>query len=249
MNYNPFSLEGKNILVTGASSGIGRATAIECSKLGATVIITARNAVRLKETYDNLEGSGHSMIEADLSEDSGLEKIVTSISEINGLVNVAGIVKTIPFQFIKKQDLEDIFAVNFIAPTLLAKSIVKSKKIKKGGSIVWVSSIDGPITAHGGNSIYAASKGAVSAMAKNMAVDLAPKNIRVNCVLPGMTETPLIYGDSFTEENFEKDKAQYPLKRYGDPKEIAWAIIYFLSSASSFTTGGNLIVDGGFTLL
>lgn len=150
-------------------------------------------------------------------------------------------VKTIPFPFISKRDIEEIFDINFYAPTLLSKYLIKAKRMPKGASIVFLSSIDGPVTAHHANSIYAASKGAVSAMAKSMAMDLVSKKIRVNCVLPGMTETPLIHGEAFTEDDLEKDKSQYPLKRYGRPEEIAWAIIYFLSDASGFTTAPALL--------
>lgn len=249
MNYNPFSLEGKTILVTGASSGIGKATAIECSRLGAKVIITGRNESRLSETFHLLEGDGHMQFSADLSDEENIDLLVENLPQLTGIVHAAGIVTTIPFAFIKKKNLESVFKVNFFAPTILSQMLVKSKKIANGGSIVFLSSIDGPVTAHAANSIYAASKGAVSAMSKNMAIDLASKKIRVNTILPGMTETPLIHGENFTDENFEADKKLYPLKRYGKPEEIAWAAIYFLSDASSFTTGTQLIVDGGFTIL
>ncbi|OUP13567.1 3-oxoacyl-ACP reductase [Parabacteroides distasonis] len=249
MSYNPYSLEGKTILVTGASSGIGKATAIECSKLGARVVITGRDMSRLEETFSLLEGREHSLLKADLSSEDGIRSLVKDIPEIDGLVNAAGMVKTIPFPFITKRDIEEVFDINFYAPTLLSKYLIKAKRMSKGASIVFLSSIDGPVTAHHANSIYAASKGAVSAMAKSMAMDLVSKKIRVNCVLPGMTETPLIHGEAFTDDDLEKDKSQYPLKRYGRPEEIAWAIIYFLSDASGFTTGASLVVDGGFTVL
>lgn len=246
--YNPFSLAGKTILVTGASSGIGKATAIECSRLGAKVIVVGRNEERLNETYSLLDGDGHIPFLVDLTSDESLGILSQEVPVIDGLVNAAGIVKTVPFTFVKRSDLQNIFAINFCAPTLLSKSLIRNKKLKKGASIVFVSSIDGPVTAHVANSVYAASKGAISAMAKNMALDLAPKQIRVNTVLPGMTDTPLVQGDSFTQEDLEKDMRLYPLKRFAKSDEIAWAIIYFLSDASSFTTGTSLVVDGGFTI-
>lgn len=249
MNYNPFSLEGKTILVTGASSGIGKATAIECSRLGAKVAITGRDEVRLAETFSALDGNGHLQFSADLTQEENITELVDKLPQLNGIVHAAGIATTIPFAFIKKKNLDSIFNINFFAPTILSQMLVKSKKIVNGGSIVFLSSIDGPVTAHAANSIYAASKGAVSAMSKNMAIDLASKKIRVNTILPGMTETPLIHGENFTDENFEADMKLYPLKRYGRPEEIAWAAVYFLSDASSFTTGTQLIVDGGFTIL
>jgi len=247
--YNPFSLNGKTILVTGASSGIGKAIALECSKMGAFIIITGRNEERLNQTFDLLEGSNHKKIICDLSSEESISELPNQLPILNGIVYAAGIVKTLPFQFISPREINSIFDVNFLAPVLLSQSLIKTKKISKEASIVFISSIDGPVTTHIGNSVYAASKGAITAIAKNMAVDLAPKKIRVNCILPGMTETPLIHRGDITQEQLDIDKKLYPLKRYGRPEEIAYAAIYFLSDASTWTTGANLIIDGGFTLL
>ena len=249
MSYNPYSLEGKTILVTGASSGIGKATAIECSKLGARVIITGRDEARLQQTLSSLEGEGHVVIAAVLGEDDGIRFLVERVPVLNGIVHAAGISDTVLFQFLKKERLENIFNINFFAPVVLSQLLLKKKLLRKGGSIVFLSSIDGPITAHIGNSMYSATKGALSAMMRNMSIELASKGIRVNAVLPGMTETPLIHNDDITQEQLNKDMELYPLKRYADPREIAWAIIYLLSDASTFTIGANLVVDGGFTVL
>jgi NAD(P)-dependent dehydrogenase (short-subunit alcohol dehydrogenase family) len=175
--------------------------------------------------------------------------LVNKLPILDGVVHSAGIAKTLPFQFINFLELNNIFDVNFFAPILLSQMLIKNKKISKNSSIVFISSIDGPVTVHIGNSIYSASKGAISAMARNMAVDLATKKIRVNCIMPGMTETPLIHNDRITQEQLDLDMKNYPLRRYGRPEEIAYAVIYFLSDASAWTTGSNLIVDGGFTLL
>jgi NAD(P)-dependent dehydrogenase (short-subunit alcohol dehydrogenase family) len=246
---NPFSLNGKKILVTGASSGIGKATAIECSKLGASLILTGRDKNRLNETFSLLAGEDHKVIVTDILIESEIFKLVESIPEIDGLVNAAGLVKTLPFQFINRDDLSIIFETNFYGPVNLTQKILKARKFLKGSSIVFISSIDGPVIAHPGNSMYSASKGAVSAIVKNMAIDLAIKNIRVNCVLPGMTETPMINLDLLSSEQIEDDKKRYPLKRYGKPEEIAYSVIYLLSDASSWVTGLNLIIDGGYTLL
>ncbi len=249
MSYNPYSLEGKTILVTGASSGIGKATAIECSKLGARVVITGRDEARLQQTLSSLEGEGHVVITADLGEDDGIRFLVERVPVLNGIVHAAGISDTVLFQFLKKERLENIFNINFFAPVVLSQLLLKKKLLQKGGSIVFLSSIDGPVTAHIGNSMYSATKGALSAMMQNMSIELASKGIRVNAVLPGMTETPLIHNDDITQEQLNKDMELYPLKRYADPREIAWAIIYLLSDASTFTIGANLVVDGGFTVL
>jgi NAD(P)-dependent dehydrogenase (short-subunit alcohol dehydrogenase family) len=247
--YNPFSLEGKTILVTGASSGIGKAIALECSKMGASVIITGRNEERLNQTFELLEGCNHKKIICDFSSENSINEFSEQLSTLNGIVYAAGIVKTLPFQFISSKEINNIFDINFFAPVLLSQKLIKTKKISKEASIVFISSIDGPITVHAGNSIYAASKGAITAIAKNMAVDLAPKEIRVNCILPGMTETPLIHAEEITQEQLDENMKLVPLKRYGTPEEMAYAAIYFLSDASAWTTGANLIIDGGFTLL
>ena len=249
MSYNPYSLEGKTILVTGASSGIGKATAIECSKLGARVVITGRDEARLQQTLSSLEGEGHVVITADLGEDDGIRFLVERVPVLNGIVHAAGISDTVLFQFLKKERLENIFNINFFAPVVLSQLLLKKKLLQKGGSIVFLSSIDGPVTAHIGNSMYSATKGALSAMMQNMSIELASKGIRVNAVLPGMTETPLIHNDDITQGQLNKDMELYPLKRYADPREIAWAIIYLLSDASTFTIGASLVVDGGFTIL
>ena len=249
MSYNPYSLEGKTILVTGASSGIGKATAIECSKLGARVVITGRDEARVQQTLSSLEGEGHVVITADLGEDDGIRFLVERVPVLNGIVHAAGISDTVLFQFLKKERLENIFNINFFAPVVLSQLLLKKKLLQKGGSIVFLSSIDGPVTAHIGNSMYSATKGALSAMMQNMSIELASKGIRVNAVLPGMTETPLIHNDDITQEQLNKDMELYPLKRYADPREIAWAIIYLLSDASTFTIGASLVVDGGFTIL
>ena len=205
--------------------------------------------IKTRKYFQELEGENHIQIIADLSDESILDDVINELPKIDGIANVAGIVKTLPFQFVNRKELDNIFDVNFFAPVLLSQKLIKKKKLNKDSSIVFVSSIDGPVTAHIGNSIYSASKGAISAISRNMAVDLASKKIRVNSVLPGMTETPLIHGDGITQEQLDLDKKLYPLKRYGEPKEIAWAIIYFLSNASGWTTGSQLVVDGGFTLL
>ena len=247
--YNPFSLESKTILVTGASSGIGRAIAIECSKMGATVIITARNEDRLNETLSQMDGTGHSVVVADLNKEDERNCLVASSTVLDGLVNCAGIVKTLPFPFVNADALESVMHINFVAPVLLSAALVKEKKFSKKSSIVFISSISGCVCALAGNSMYSASKGAVNGVMKNMALDLAPKGIRVNSVNPGMVETHILDAGSISSEQLEEDKKRYPLKRYGKPEEIAYSVIYLLSDASSFVTGSSIVIDGGYTLL
>lgn len=249
--YNPFSLEGKNILVTGASSGIGKATAIECSKMGAYVSIVGRNEGRLNDTFSQLEGNpeNHSKIFLELTDYAQVESAIKEMHSFDGIVNCAGIGTTNLFQFLTRDKMQHVFDVNFFSPVELTRLLLKKKKINKNASIVFLSSIDGPINSHIANSSYSATKAALAAIAKGMAVELAPKNIRVNYLMPGQTETPLIHNEFITEEQLSIDMEKYPLKRYGRPEEIAYGAIYFLSDASTFTTGAGLVIDGGFTLL
>ncbi len=247
--YNPFSLQDKTILVTGASSGIGKATAIECSRLGAKIIALGRNEQRLRETFELLEAGEHQMFLTELTDEVAVQDVIDKIPCIDGLVNAAGISSTVLFQFAKPDKIRKMFDVNFFAPVEFTRLLLKKKKINKDGSIVFLSSIDGTLNAHIGNSTYSAAKGAIVSIAKGMAIELASKGIRVNCLMPGMTETPLIHNDSITQEQLDRDKKLYPLGRYGKPEEIAYGAIYFLSDASSFTTGTGLVIDGGFTLI
>ena len=248
MLYNPYSLEGKMILVTGASSGIGRATAIECSKMGANVIITARNEERLKETLAQMEGEGHRLILAELTNQEDLNRLVEEIDYLNGLVLCAGKPKTLPFQFCTRDNFNEVFDINFFAPVELLRLLVKKKKLVKESSVVFVSSIGGVRAYGASNAIYGASKSAVDSIMKTCARELAAKRIRVNSVNPGMVETKLIHVGMITEEQLEADKKTYPLQRYGKPADIALGIVYLLSDASSWVTGHPLVIDGGKTI-
>lgn len=248
--YNPFSLVNKTVLVTGASSGIGKAVAIECSKMGAHVIVTGRNAQRLDETFSLLQGDRHRKITCDFSNREEVRELSGKLPLLNGLVHSAGTVRAKPFPEVTQEDMHYVFDINFFAPALLSQTLLADHKLQENGSIVFLSSIDGPVVIHPYNSIYASTKGAINALARNMAVDLAGYKIRVNCVSPGMTETPMVDGyGKVSRSEMEKQMLQYPLKRFAEAEEIAHAVIYYLSDASSFTTGTNLIVDGGFSLL
>lgn len=246
--YNPFTLVNKTILVTGASSGIGKATAIECSRLGAKVVVTGRNEERLNQTLAELEGEGHCVIVADLSSEQGVNVLVDKCPLIDGLVNNAGSTIMIPTQFITRDKLMRVLEVNTVAPIMLTQQLLKKKKLGKGASVVITDSISGVKIASPGNVLYSTSKSAINGFVKNAALDLASKNIRVNAVCPGMIDTHILDDGSVTAEDIEADMKKYPLRRYGRPEEVAYAIIYFLSDASGFTTGANLVIDGGFTL-
>lgn len=247
--YNPFSLRGKTILVTGASSGIGRAIAIETSKMGATVTITARNEDRLRETHALMSGENHKLILADLSSEDDLNKLVRDLPALDGLVHCAGLTIPKPFHFYSQENIKTVMGVNFEAPVFLTQALVKQKKISKLASIVFISSISGVYVSYMAGSIYSASKGAINGMAKGMALELSSKGVRVNSVNPGMVQTNILSEGVVSEEQLEEDRKKYPLKRYGKPEEVAYAVIYLLSDASAWVTGSNLLIDGGYTLL
>jgi NAD(P)-dependent dehydrogenase (short-subunit alcohol dehydrogenase family) len=248
MSYNPFTLEGKTILITGASSGIGKATAIECSKLGAHVIITARNEERLKETLSMMEGEGHDLIVCDITDAKQVNDLVDKLPDLHGLVNNAGMQYTLPVQFIKEDILKEILQTNTVAPIMLAQRLLKKKKIVKGGSLVFTSSVAATGEVSSGNSMYVASKGAITSFIRCAALELSARKIRVNAICPGMIETPLIHSDSISDEQLEESKKIYPLGRFGQPEEVSWAIIYLLSDATRWITGINLIIDGGISI-
>lgn len=247
VNYNPFSLEGKTILVTGASSGIGQATAIECSKMGAKVIITARNQERLNDTFSQLEGEGHSMILADLIIESDMDRLVSTIGKIDGVVLCAGKSRSLPVLFSTREKFDEIYNVNFFSPVELLRLLAKKKCFNVNSSAVILVSIGGTGRWTPGNAIYGSSKAALKSMVQYFAVELASKKIRVNGICPGMVETPLIHHGTLTQEQLDEDRDKYPLKRYGHPKDIANGAIYLLSDASSWLTGQSIVIDGGLT--
>ena len=245
MSYNPFSLSGKTILVTGASSGIGRSIAIECSKMGASFIITGRNEVRLSETLSMLCGDGHIIVSADITEEEQIVNMVEQLPILDGVVHCAGVGVRKPVQAIKQSDIDSVFAPNVMAPILLQKHLLKKKRLNKGTSIVFIAS-RAPFAPAAGNAVYSASKGAIIGYAKTLGLELAPKQMRVNCICPAMVWTDLIRRDAENMgEDFAAAEARYPLKRFGQPEDVAWLSVYLLSNASSWMTGSCIDITGG----
>lgn len=246
---NPFSLEGKKIIITGGASGIGKCTAIEASNLGAQIILLDINKDNLDITLKELDGNHNEGLAIDLTDSCAVEDFVRNLDKIDGVVNCAGVGFTKPFKFCGEEDLKRIMSINFFSPVLFVQKLLKNNKIKNNGSIVYMTSIDGTVSGHIGNSAYSASKGAIMGSVRSQALELASKGIRVNCVSPARVNTPLLKRDNITEEQVAENIKLYPFKRYAEPSEIAFYIIYLLSNASTYTTGSNLIIDGGFTLL
>jgi NAD(P)-dependent dehydrogenase (short-subunit alcohol dehydrogenase family) len=248
MTGNPFLLTDKTILITGASSGIGMATAVACAKMGARVVITGRNKVRLNETFLSLEGKGHVQITADFSSVEDTEKLVSLLPLLDGCVFGAGFTKLLLTQFINKGDLDQIFQVNALSPILLTQRLVKEKKLNRPSSMVFISSVAGVYNVSLGNAMYSASKGALNAFMKNAALDLASKGIRCNSVNPGMVLTHILDSGVISDQQLVENKKRYPLNRFGQPEDIAYGIIYLLSDAAAWVTGTALLIDGGLTL-
>jgi len=247
--YNPFTLRDKVILITGASSGIGKGIAIECAKMGAHLVITGRNSERLNETFNQLEGQDHFQTIADISSDIGIASLCENLPPLDGVVHVAGVVKPKPFQFINRTELSFIMDTNFYGPVLLTNVLLRKKRIKKNSSVVFISSISGTLSSFVGGTAYSASKGALNGILKGIALELASKNIRVNSIIPGMIDTGIFNESSISEEDLIEDRKRYPLGRYGKPEDVAFAAIYLLSDASNWVTGSNILLDGGYTLL
>lgn len=244
--YNPFSLKGKTILITGAAGGIGRATSIECAKLGARLILTDINETGLAETFGLLEGDGHQTLVSNLTKQDALDDLVSNLPLLDGFVSNAGITKPTPVKFIKQDDLERIMSINAFAPIYLTQRLLKKKKFNLNASLVYTVSVGGVYTTAPGNAMYGASKGALQVFVRNVALEGAPR-IRCNSVNPGMVNTNLA-GRSYSDDDKIRDIESYPMKRYGEPRDVALAIVYLLSDASSWVTGHSLIIDGGKTL-
>lgn len=250
---NPFSLEGKLIIVTGASSGIGRQCAVSCTQNGGKVIIMGRNRERLIETLKLMnEKENNNIYSFDLTEFDRAEKIVDEIvhnyGRISGLVNCAGISTTLPFNMAKPEKIEAFFKINVQSAINMTRVVTKQSNISKtSSSIIFISSVMGEV-GEVGKTIYSITKGALLAFSKSLALEFSLRHIRVNCISPGVVETPMsknaIYSGS--EESLNRIKNLHPLG-LGLPEDIANACVYLLSDAARWITGSNLIVDGGYT--
>ncbi len=243
--YNPFSLEGKTILITGASSGIGRSTAIECSRMGAKLCIAGRNQERLKSTFNLLEGNGHLCFVLDLTDDEQTEVCVQNLPVLDGIVHAAGIMPkegTLAF-FYQKEEIDKIMEVNFFSIVKLNSLLFEEKRIKTHASIVHIGSL---ITQHTGIGLssYSASKNALAAYSRVVAAEMRHKKIRSNLLMPGMIDSDSILEMTQNNTYLEDERKRYPFG-FGRPEDVAWACVYFLSNASRWITGTQMLLNGG----
>ncbi len=240
MESKKFDLSGKNILVTGASSGIGKQAAIDIAKNGANCIITGRDTARLQETFDELKSGNHQLFVADLTEDEKVDFLANQIEKLDGIVHCAGIFEYIPAQFINEKNIDNLIKINFRAPVLLTSKLLRKKKIKKNGSLVFLSSLasKGPSF---GSAMYTSTKKALEGYSKLLALELGPKGIRSNAILPNFVKTKMVDEalDIVSEDVADKHKKEL-LIGFGMPEDVSNLIIFLLSDESRWITGQEI---------
>jgi len=242
VHTHPFRLDGKTILVTGASSGIGRQVALSCARMGATIIATGRNEARLAALHEELGGAPHRVVSADLSLAEGIESLTEGIGSIHGVVHSAGVQRLFPVKLLSEKALRSLLDINFVAPVMLTQRLLHRNTIVPGASIVFVSSSSAN-SGTAGVGPYAASKAALHGLMRCLALEQAKRQIRVNCIVPSAVETPL-----WDPAQLEAQRARHPLG-LGRPDDVANATIFLLSDASRWVTGTELNLDGGVVLV
>jgi len=245
---NPFSVEGKTILITGAASGIGKATALQCVEMGARVILLDLNEEGLNATKAEMPEGSVETYALNMTDFNALCDTVAKLPKLDGVVSNAGIFYSMIAKLSDKKDMERIFEINTFSHINMIQQLMEQKKLNKGASVVFTSSMSGVFCGAVGGSLYGATKSALAGYAKALAIELAPRGIRVNTIHPGMINTPLIHSVALSQDVLDEDKKNYPLGRYGEPEEVAYSIIYLLSDATKWVTGTQLLIDGGFSV-
>lgn len=244
-----FSLENKTILVTGASSGIGKQIALTLAAQGASLIITGRNKARLHDTLHLLKGTDHLAYVCDLAIHEEMASMVSKLPVLQGAVYCAGVIQYLPAKFISQEKIDQVFNINYHAQILLLQQLLKNKLIAKGSSLLFISSISSKLGVPG-TLVYASSKAAINSAAKVLAVELSKQKIRVNSLCPGLVRTSMLESaqEAADEDSFAEIERSYPLG-IGLPEDIANTACFFMADASKWITGVNLVIDGGHTLL
>lgn len=243
---DPFSLEGKRILVTGASSGIGRQVAISCAQMGAQLVVSGRNGERLAATLATLEGNGHAAVTADLSLQEDIDRLVGDAGVVDGLVHAAGISRLAPIRMLSRMQLDEMFSSNVYAPMLLTRGMLAKKRIAAHGSILFVSAVAshiGPLA----SAAYSASKAALLGAMRTLALEVAKQGMRANCLVPGYVRTPMLDNLNQGGGSIEEHTKLTPLG-LGEPEDIAYAAVFYLSDASRWITRNYFVIDGGLTV-
>ena len=245
---NPFSLQGKTILVTGASSNIGRQIAVKCSEMEARVFLSARSEERLNETLSRMDGDGHQLVPCDLSNEESISQLVDMMPELDGAIMCAAIFRTTPIRNNRRKYTEEMFNTNTFSNIDLVQLLLKNKKIKDGGSILFISSV-AAYRPYAGNALYSATKGAINSFCQVLAIEQGSRKIRANCISPGIIKRDERVKEwAVTKEELEKEESRFPLG-FGHTEDIAYAAVYMMSDASKWVTGTNMIVDGGQSII
>lgn len=246
-----FSLDSKKILLVGATSDIGQAAAIECMKADAELVLTGRTPMALELTTRKIQElqpiRTMQSYQCDLTDSSSIETLAEILPSVDGVVVSVGTLETLPCKLHTSESVMRSMDVNFKGTVLLISALLRKKKVNKGASIVFISSVAGVLLAEKGNALYGASKAALSAYSKVLALELASRKIRVNCIMPGMVRTKFLNNFALDEEDFKSDEQKYPLG-YGTPEDVAGGVVYLLSDAARWITGTDLLMDGGRTL-
>lgn len=246
MSANPFGLGGRDILVTGASSGIGRQIALSCAEMGARMVVSGRDPARLNETLRALPGEGHQALAAELTDPQQLQRLADQMKGLSGVVHCAGISRLAPIRMTNAQQLSEVWKINYEAPILLTQRLLAKNAIAAEGSILFISSIAAFIGV-AGVGVYSGSKAALIATMRCLAMEVVRRSIRVNCLAPALVQTPLLEATEKMVTDIEVTRSAYPLG-FGKPEDVANAAVFFLSNASRWITGTTLVMDGGLTI-
>lgn len=243
-----FSLQHKTILVTGATSGIGRRIVEAIIEAGGNVVATGRDVEALKAIQTHYSEERITIVAADLTQADELSKLVISCPSLDGFVHSAGMVKSQPIRYLSREKMEETFGINFFAPVVLVGELDRAKKINKKASFVFISSVSS-LHPHKGGTSYSASKAALDTFMKVLALEYAHRGIRANSISPGMVKTPLYEQakELTSEESMAEHISHYPLGM-GETEDVANAAIYLLSDASKWMTGTTITLDGGLLL-
>jgi len=243
---NLLSLQNKQFLVTGASSGMGKVFAQMIASQGGIVTLLARSEERLRETLCSMEGNNHKIKVCDLMDEFQLKKVVDEVDSLDGIVLCAGINEFVPVKFIKQEKIDKMFQTNYFSQLILVQLLLKKKLVNKGASIVFISSISS-ILGVPGTLLYASSKASVNAAVRVLASELAGQMIRVNAICPGIVKTEMLNGTNIETDIFMNQEEKYPLG-LGSPEDVGNCVLFLLSRASRWLTGQCIVIDGGFTL-
>ena len=248
--FNPFSLQGKRILVTGASSGLGYEIAISCARMGAEILATGRDPIRLAKTLQDLKAISdlpHRLVAADLTVSEEREALVASIEDkLDGVAHCAGVSRLCPVRMFSETFLREMQAINVDAPMMLTQGLLKRNRMAPHSSILFIASIAAHIGV-AGTAAYSGNKAALIGMARCLAIEVVKHGIRVNCLSPALVDTPMIYGVGSGPGYIENQRSAYPLG-FGKPQDVANAAIFMLSGASAWITATTLVMDGGLTI-